>query len=112
LPFGILASLDDGAAVYMTRYTILILILIIAGVAATWLFSREDWTLMVCKEKLNAAECYSTSYVISGFKGQKECMLEGASRFSREGFECGKNCKKRAELQVCKEICNSAGCSQ
>jgi hypothetical protein len=90
-----------------------ILILIIAGVAVAWLFSREDWTLMVCKEKLNAAECFSNSYVISGFKDQKECMLEGASKFSREGFECGKNCKKtQTGLQVCKVICNSAGCSE
>src|SRR5215831_11915213 len=31
----------------------------------------------------------------------KECMLEGASKFSREGFECGKNCKKtQTGLQV------------
>ena len=33
---------------------------------------------MVCKEKLNDAECYSNSYVIPGFKTEKECMLEGA----------------------------------
>jgi hypothetical protein len=76
----------------MNWYTILILI--IAGVAVAWLFSREDWTLMVCKEKLNAAECFSHSYVISGFKDQKECMLEGASKFSREGFGAGRTAKR------------------
>jgi hypothetical protein len=90
-----------------------ILILITVGIAFIWLFGREDWTLMVCSQKLNAAECYSNSYVISGFKTQKECMLEGVSRFSQQGFECGKNCKAtQSGLQVCKEICNSAGCSE
>jgi hypothetical protein len=71
----------------------------------------EDWTLMICKEKLNEAECYENSYVIPGFKTSKECLLEGASKFAKEGCECGKNCRNKNGLKICNEICNSAGCS-
>lgn len=89
---------------------------IVVGLIALlfWYFwGQETWTLMVCKEKLNDAECYNNNYVIDGFKTQKECMLEGVSKFSKEGFECGKNCKENEYgLRVCKEICNSAGCSE
>ncbi|MDO8664599.1 MAG: hypothetical protein Q7K44_03610 [Candidatus Liptonbacteria bacterium] len=86
-----------------------VLIGIIWGILFFW--NNENWTLMICKEKLNDAECYSTSYVISGFKSSKECLLEGASKFKKEGFECGKNCKENdGGLKICNEICNSAGC--
>ncbi|MFH1162261.1 MAG: hypothetical protein V1696_03235 [Candidatus Jorgensenbacteria bacterium] len=74
---------------------------------------KEEWTLMVCNGKLNDAECYSNSQVITGFESSKECFLEGASRFVKEGFECGKNCREEGHgLRVCKEICNSAGCRE
>ncbi|MCI0557966.1 MAG: hypothetical protein MN733_05680 [Nitrososphaera sp.] len=83
----------------------------IAGIALAWLFwGQEEWTLMVCKEKLNDAECYSNSYVIDGFDTKKECMLEGASKFSGQGFECGMNCRNESGMQVCEEICNARGC--
>jgi hypothetical protein len=90
------------------------LVLIVALALGAWFFwDQEDWTLMVCKEKLNDAECYSNSYVIPGFTTEKECMLEGASRFSKEGFVCGNNCKvSEYGLRVCKEVCNSSGCSK
>ena len=75
---------------------------------------RNDWSLMVCKTKLNEAECYDTSYVIDGFASKKECMLEGVTRFPKEGFECGNSCKEMVPggVRVCAEICNSAGCSK
>lgn len=72
----------------------------------------DKWTLMVCEDMLNASECRDISYVIPNFKSQKDCMLEGATRFSKEGFECGSNCKmSEYDLNVCKKICNKAGCS-
>lgn len=68
---------------------------------------------MVCKEKLNSAECKENSFVIEGFKSSKECLLAGANQFSKEGFECGKNCRIDSYgLKICKEICNSAGCGE
>lgn len=76
------------------------------------LVTPDKWTLMVCDEKLNSAECYSNSYEIPGFKSAKDCLLEGANKFSKEGFECGSNCKESDySLKVCKEICNKSGCS-
>ena len=87
----------------MNWNTILILI-IVGGIALIWLFSREDWTLMVCSAKLNAAECYSNSYVISEFKTQKECMLEGVSRFSQQGFECGKTAKSKPDCKCARKF--------
>lgn len=71
----------------------------------------DNWTLMVCDEKLNAAECFTNSYVIPGFKSEKDCMLEGATRFSKQGFECGSNCKEENGIKVCKTICNKSGCN-
>jgi len=73
----------------------------------------DKWTLMVCKTKLNDSECYDTSYEIPGFKSARECLLEGASRFQKQGFECGSNCERGGfgSLNVCKEICNSSGCN-
>lgn len=71
----------------------------------------DKWTLMVCETKLNDVECYDTSYEIPGFKSAKDCLLEGAARFAKPGFECGSNCKKSEYgLNVCKDICNAAGC--
>lgn len=91
---------------------IIVIILIINFLSEITDFLTPDtWTLLVCKNKLNEAECYDTSYEIPGFKTKKDCLLEGASNFSKEGFECGNNCKKTEYgLNVCKEICNSAGC--
>ena len=31
--------------------------------------------------------------------------------FSKEGFECGKGCKKDGTLNICSIICNKAGCN-
>ncbi len=91
---------------FLAVITIIVLIWIIFN-------SGENWTLMVCKTKLNDAECRDNSYVIPDFKSKKECLVEGASKFAKEGFGCGKNCKENDYgLKVCKEICNSAGCSQ
>lgn len=72
----------------------------------------DEWTLMVCDDKLNYAECYNNSYVIPGFKSQKDCMLEGATRFASQGFECGSDCKDDYGVKVCKVICNKSGCSE
>lgn len=85
---------------------------VIAAIALIWFFwGKEEWTLMVCKTKLNDAECYDNSYVIPGFASAKECLLEGSSRYSKEGFECGKNCKENDYgMKVCDEICNASGC--
>jgi hypothetical protein len=66
---------------------------------------------MVFKNKLNESECYDTSYTLEGFKSQKDCMSEGISKFKKEGFECGLNCKtNNYGLNICDRICNSAGC--
>lgn len=89
------------------------IIIVIIGFFLIILNNQEKWTLMVCKTKLNDAECYDNSYVIAGFKSSKECLLEGASKFSKEGFECGKNCKEEGYgIKVCEEICNSSGCRE
>ena len=88
------------------------------GVAALSLLlsgcEQDNWSLRVCKTKLNNAECQDNSYVIDGFATKKECMLEGVTRFSKEGFECGNNCEELVPggVQVCSEICNGAGCSK
>lgn len=73
---------------------------------------KNSWTLLVCKNKMaNDIECNDISYEIPKFKSEKECLLEGASKFSKEGFECGKGCKKKYGLNVCSVICNKAGCN-
>lgn len=66
---------------------------------------------MVCSSLMsNEVECQDNSYTIPGFSSSKECLLEGSSRFAREGFECGRNCKMEGSLKVCDEICNKSGC--
>lgn len=73
---------------------------------------KNSWTLLVCKDKMpNNVECNNISYEIPNFKSDKECLLEGISRFEKEGFECGKGCKKRDGFNVCSIICNKAGCN-
>ena len=73
---------------------------------------KNSWTLLVCKNKMaNDIECYDISYEIPKFESEKECLLEGANKFSKEGFECGKGCEKRDGLNVCSIICNKAGCN-
>lgn len=93
---------------------ILIIILIIIGSYLYNKFQKASmWTLMVCSIKMdNGVECLENSYEIPGFKSQKECMLEGASQFSEEGFECGRNCRKDYGANVCSEVCNKTGCSK
>jgi|GEM_PF-7023645 hypothetical protein len=73
---------------------------------------KKSWTMIVCKNKMaNGIECYDDSYEIPNFKSEKDCLLEGARTFSKEGFECGKGCKKKDGLRVCSIICNKAGCN-
>ena len=87
-----------------------IIVLIVAVILLFRFYSGSDWTLIVCKQKLNEAECLEDSYVIHGYDSAKECLLDGTSRFQKEGFECGKDCKEESRLRICQEICNSAGC--
>ncbi len=96
----------------MERNNLIKVFLGVIIILSIWFFwEREEWTLMVCKEKFDEAQCDTNSYVIAGFESSKECLLEGASKFAKEGFECGKNCKENDYgLKVCEEICNSAGC--
>jgi len=75
------------------------------------IITPDRWTLMVCDSKLNDYECYDNSDVIPGFKSKNECLLEGARNFSKQGYECGSNCKNDYGVFVCKEICNQGGCS-
>lgn len=70
----------------------------------------DTWTLFVCETKLNEYECMENKYEIPGFKSKNECLLEGAKNFSKEGFECGSNCKNVYGANICKEICSSLGC--
>lgn len=71
----------------------------------------DKWTLMVCETKMGN-ECYDTYVEIPGFKSSMECMLEGATRFRQQGFECGSNCKKDfGTVNVCDVICNANGCN-
>lgn len=87
---------------------VIVFIVIIAAVIY-FAFKGDSWTLMVCKTKLNDAECQDNAYNIPGFKNLNQCMLEGASNFKEEGFECGKNCEDDG-IMICDEICNSKGC--
>jgi len=73
------------------------------------MYPSENWTLMVCKTKLGK-ECQENSYVIPGYKSQKECMSAGILMAKNEGFECGKDCHMEGSLQVCDPICNENGC--
>lgn len=74
--------------------------------------SNNSWTLLVCKNMMsNGIECNDISYEIPRFKTEKDCLLEGADKFSKEGFECGKGCKKESGLNVCSVICNKLGCN-
>ncbi len=92
------------------------LLIILAVVAAYLIYNYikpQEWTLMVCDGKLNASECYDNSYEIPGFKSAKECLLEGADKFAKEGFECGRDCKTSdLGLNICSEICNKSGCGK
>lgn len=75
------------------------------------IFKNDEWTLMICKSKLNDSECYDNSYKIPGFSSAKECLLTGTQKFMKEGFECVKDCEMdEYGLNVCDEICNSSGC--
>lgn len=69
---------------------------------------------MVCESKMeNGIDCFDNSYEIPGFKSAKECLLEGATKFDKQGFECGRNCRKEyAGINVCTEVCNKGGCHE
>jgi len=93
-------------------------IFIILGIMAlVLLFNKyqadNSWTLMVCGSKMgNGIDCQDNLYEIPEFKSRKECMLEGATRFSKQGFECGRDCKnENGIINVCQEVCNAGGCS-
>ena len=93
-----------------------ILIIIIASIILFFGYkyykNKNSWTLLVCESLMsNGVECYDMSYEIPGFKSEKDCLLEGAEKFSKEGFECGKGCEKKGELNVCSVICNKNGCN-
>jgi hypothetical protein len=94
----------------MKKTIVVIGIAVIVLTAGYWMYNQENWTLMVCDEMLNNAECFNASYIIPDFDSYKECALGGA-KFSPKKFECG-NTGRQDEygLQICKEICNSFGC--
>lgn len=62
----------------------------------------------------DGSQCQDNDYKIPGFESKNACMLEGASRFAKQGFECGSNCRPSESgiLDVCDEICNKSGCSK
>ena len=96
---------------------IAILILVVVLIAIFFYLKNQkegSWTLMVCKTLMdNGVECFDNSYEIPGFASAKECLLEGATKFSKEGFECGRNCRQSEySVKVCSEICNKAGCRE
>lgn len=93
----------------------LIIIIAIGYFSITKVFHKENWTLMACESLMpNGVECQDNSYKIPGFASSKECMLEGVSKFSKQGFECGSNChpSESGIIDVCDEICNKNGCSK
>lgn len=93
----------------------LIIIIAVAYFIIKALFFKDSWRLMVCSSLMeNGIECRENSYILDGYKSQNECMEKGIAVASRQGFECGKNCKKSeySDLAVCEEICNKAGCSK
>ncbi|MEW6616848.1 MAG: hypothetical protein AB1333_00240 [Patescibacteria group bacterium] len=92
---------------------------IIGGIVAILLFifviptvfKKDEWSLIVCKSKVNNSECYENSYTIPGFSSAQECLSIGKQKFMNEGFECVKDCKTdEYGLNVCDEICNVSGC--
>lgn len=95
---------------------VLTLIIIVVGLyLISLIFNKNTWTLMVCKSLMsNGVECYENSYVLEGYKSQNECMEKGIALASREGFECGRNCKPSKDYggTVCEVICNRAGCNE
>lgn len=93
------------------KFLVAIFILSLIIFAFRYYQNKNSWTLLVCASKMaNNIECDDISYQIPDFKSEKECLLEGASKFSKEGFECGKGCKKDGELNICSVICNKSGC--
>lgn len=73
----------------------------------------KGWTLMVCSEPHSTGGCAETSYVLKGYKSERECLEKGIGLHNKSGFECGSSCKMSDYgLYVCKEICNENGCSR
>lgn len=95
-----------------------LIFIIVLIVSAVFLYQqyqkRQEWTLMVCSSTMsNGSECYDNSYEIPGFRSKQECLLEGISRFDKQGFECARNCRKElGDLNVCSEVCNKSGCHE
>jgi len=87
-------------------------------VGAMWLgsniFKQDSWDLMICEELMsNGVECYSNAEILKGYETQRECMEVGIRLASKQGYECGKNCKASKDFGgiVCETICNKAGCN-
>lgn len=99
---GIIATTQIVFNLVLKIIGIIIIIVLLIWIAPKIIdfLTPDTWTLFVCKSKLNEAECYENSYEIPGFKTKKDCLLEGASRFSKQGFECGKNCKTDYGLNI------------
>jgi len=97
----------------MKKIIILLILIGIICYVGKGVFTKNTWDLMVCKILMDdGAQCYDNSYVLKGYKTQNECMEKGIELAKKEGFECGKNCKKEdgMNLIVCDVICNKNGC--
>ncbi len=72
----------------------------------------QSWTLIICKTKLDDAQCLDTGLTIPGYKNSKECLERGYELANKQGFECGKNCESSevGQIQICESICNKHGC--
>lgn len=87
------------------------------AVVSTSLFlsgcKSNEWTLMVCSSPHATGGCSDTSYIIKGYKTQKDCMEKGVELKNYSGFECGLSCRdwEDTSLQICDEICNEKGCN-
>ena len=83
-------------------------------ILATYNFIRpKTWTLMICEgEPMGDGGCYNNSYVLEGYKSQRECMEKGLAMSRISGFECGEDCRVDKEwgARVCKTLCNKGGC--
>ena len=74
----------------------------------------KTWTLMICEgEPMYDGGCYNNSYVLEGYKSQRECMEKGLAMPNTSGFECGGDCRIDDTWgRVCQTLCNKSGCSK
>lgn len=95
----------------MNRLALVIALIIFSSLCLSGC-TQKEWTLMICKTKHFSGGCDDISYLLNGYKTQRECMEKGLALKNPEGFECGVNCKPWGSLQSCSEICNETGCSK